>query len=240
MPKRPISFLFPFILLTGLFSLPKATIAQSSEIPLIPFKKNHSTSIDGNLTDWNNQRNLFTVDQFISPWGNQNFGKTIFKAFHDGSYFYFYFDIKDNKVVEKKFEKEEDVGRGDRGEIFLSVDLGLKEYYCFEISPSAKVLDYRASHYRKFDYGWDLESLEVKSKIKPDGYILEGKIPMDFIKSIMDSSSGQSVYLSLFRGEFDSLEWNEKSINWISWIRPTSIKPDFHIPSAFKKVQFGK
>ncbi len=106
MPKRPISFLFPFILLTGLFSLPKATIAQSSEIPLIPFKKSHSISIDGNLTDWNNHRNLFTVDQFISPWGNQNFGKTIFKAFHDGSYFYFYFDIRDNNIVERNLKKK--------------------------------------------------------------------------------------------------------------------------------------
>lgn len=240
MLKNSKTFLFTFILLVGLFSHPKYTIAQSTDTPIIPFNKGLSITIDGNLSDWKYQNNLFSVNQFISPWGNQNFGRTIFKAFHDGSYFYFYFDIKDNNIVEKKFEKEEDVGRGDRGEIFLSAYSDLREYYCFEISPSAKVLDYRASHYRKFDYGWDLESLEVKSKIKTDGYILEGRIPMAFIKGLMASNSEQGLYLGLFRGEFDSLEWNEKTINWISWIRPTSKKPDFHIPSAFKKIQFGQ
>ena len=240
MLKRTKLYLLLFMLLINSLISNNQAIAQSSGIPIIPLNKALSIHIDGNLTDWNNQNNLFTVDQFISPWGNQNIGKTIFKAFHDGSFLYFYFDIKDNHIVEKKFEREEDVGRGDRGEIFLSVDSGLSEYYCFEISPSAKVLDYKASHYRKFDYEWDLENLVVKSKINPDGYILEGKIPLAFIKSIMDSKSEQSVYLGLFRGEFDSLEWNEKTINWISWIRPKSIKPDFHIPSAFKKVQFGQ
>ncbi|GEM68792.1 hypothetical protein SMI01S_23980 [Sphingobacterium mizutaii NBRC 14946 = DSM 11724] len=237
---NPKPFLFTFILLIGLFSHPKFTIAQSTDTPIIPINKGLSITIDGNLSDWNNQNNLFSVNQFISPWGNQNFGKTIFKAFHDGSYFYFYFDIMDKNIIEKKFEKEADVGGGDRGEIFLSADTGLSEYYCFEISASAKVLDYRASHYRKFDYGWDLESLEVKSKIKTDGYILEGRIPMAFIKGLMASNSEQSLYLGLFRGEFDSMEWDEKTINWISWIRPTSEKPDFHITSAFKKVQFGQ
>lgn len=63
---------------------------------------------------------------------------------------------------------------------------------------------------------------------------------MVFIKGLMDSNSEQGLYLGLFRGEFDSMEWDEKTINWISWIRPTSKKPDFHIPSAFKKVQFGQ
>ncbi|WFB65246.1 carbohydrate-binding family 9-like protein [Sphingobacterium sp. WM] len=241
MSVQPKQNLFKYIILFGLFLLQRELVfSQSSIVPEIPFQAEAEVSVDGKLDDWSKLKKLFVVDEFVSPWSSSDFGKTVFKAFYDKEYLYFYFDIEDKNIVEKKFEREEDVAKGDRGEIFLSADSSLSEYFCFEIAPSGEVLDYKAKYYRKFDYEWDLKGLEIKTDVGPSGYILEGRIPLEFVKGLIKSKSSSEFRMGIFRGEFNSLSWNEKDINWISWIRPNTEKPDFHTPSAFQWVRLGR
>lgn len=235
------SFLPSVIISTISFSavLITCTKAQNKDVE-IPFISNSQLVIDGDLSDWKNHNDFFEIHQFISPWGNPNFGNTVFRSFYDQEWFYFCFDIEDKNVVEAPFQKESDVARGDRGEIFITADPDLKEYYCFEISPSAKVLDYIAHYYRKFDYNWNLKGMEIKGVLNKNGYILEGRLPMSFIKSLDKSGSNplENIKLGIFRAEFNNLNPQDPSVNWISWVKPTTEKPDFHTPSAFKKVKF--
>ncbi|WP_285316268.1 hypothetical protein [Providencia rettgeri] len=44
---------------------------------------------------------------------------------------------------------------------------------------------------------------------------------------------------AILRGEFSAGEPKQVR-KWISWIKPDSVKPDFHIPSAFGTCKFVK
>ncbi len=228
-----------FSVLLPFYGLAQSSVANN-RTTTIPFISNSKIVIDGKLDDWKAPNKLFKIDQFVSPWSSPDFGKTEFLAFYDADWFYFSFEIEDKKIVEADFKKESDVALGDRGEIFITADSSLKEYYCFEISPTGKVLDYVAHYYRKFDYNWNLEELEIKSSKTSNGYILEGKMPMSFIKSI-DKSYGNTLSnlrFGVFRAEFNNLNPKDPTVNWISWIKPNTNKPDFHTPSAFQKITF--
>ncbi len=216
--------------------------ASTEEILEIPFSKADSIHIDGDLSDWDKVSSTFSVSQFVSPWSDPNFGETSFQAFHDKEWFYFSFAIADSTIVEAPFDAEEAVAAGDRAEIFLSGDPKLSTYYCFELAPSGHVLDYEAKFYRQFDYPWDLKELQIAKHKDAQGYRIEGKMPMTFLKSMRPAKTEKPneliLYLGLYRGEYKTLNPKEEDINWITWIDPKVEKPDFHIPTSFRAVKF--
>src|SRR5690606_25365312 len=132
------------------------------------------------------------------------------------------------------------VAKGDRVEIFFSTDLDLESYYCLEIRPDGKVLDYKASYYRNFDETWDFEGLQVGTKINDSGYTVEGRIPLSTLRDLGMVVEEQFFYLGLFRAEFSSSGSGAPEEKWISWMTPESAEADFHIPTAFGQFCMGK
>ena len=49
------------------------------------------------------------------------------------------------------------MAKEDRVELFFSNLTTLSEYYCIEIDPLGRILDYSAKHNRKFDENWDVK-----------------------------------------------------------------------------------
>lgn len=43
----------------------------------------------------------------------------------------------------------------------MSKDPEMKTYYCAEIDPKGKVMDYEAHNYRKFDFNWNFKDLKL-------------------------------------------------------------------------------
>lgn len=127
-----------------------------------------------------------------------------------------------------------EVGASDRVEIFISPDTTLSTYYCLEMDATGRVLDYRASYYRKMDYSWKWpnEQFIIKTSKTKSGYIVEIAIS---IRALNDLGLLQNKRLlaGLFRAERKSGGAARANIHWISWIKPNAEKPDFHIPSAF-------
>jgi hypothetical protein len=174
------------------------------------------------------------------PWQQRKKGSTRFRAGYDEAYFYFRFLVTDSLLVSVDGNAEIAVAGGDRVEMFFAADSTLKEYYCLEISPQGRVLDYRAAHYRQFDDAWDLEGLEVSASPHAKGYQVSGRIPMAFFSTLLGKRGplkGSSIHAGVFRADKTGPGASD-GFNWYSWIMPQSPKPDFHIPSAFGIFRF--
>ena len=133
-------------------------------------------------------------------------------------------------------EGEEAVNYRDRAEIFFSKDEKLSTYFCAEIDPQAKVLDYEAHFYRDFNFEWDFKQLIVASQLENDGYVVEGALPIEWLKSSQLLSDDGEMFIGLYRANAIEPE-NDESIVWCSWIVPDSKDPDFHIPSSLGKLR---
>lgn len=162
-----------------------------------------------------------------------------FRALWDDQKFYFRFDVvaKDVLILVKTNHKMEVVD-SDRVEIFFLTDSRLNPYYCLEMDPLGRVLDYKTQYYRNFEYTWQWpgdKQLDVNASLTKAGYFVEGFITLDSLRQL-DVLRNNELQAGLFRGECVKLSDLEADFNWISWIRPDSPEPDFHIPSSFGTI----
>ena len=182
--------------------------------------------LDGKLNDWKQKPFL---KYLTAPWKNNTKDKTKFDYKINNGYFYFYFKVIDSTLTINPYVNEKSVIKSDRVELFFSSDNTLSNYYCIEIDPKGFVLDYHAKTYRKFNYVWDCKSIEIVSFTTKKGYIIEGRLSLDELQSL-------EIYNTLYLGVFRADLLNDKTVDWYSWMVPNSKKPDFHIPSALKKM----
>jgi len=186
----------------------------------------------GDSRDWR-QANVLT--NFVDPWDSVAAPATSFAALWDGEWLYLLYRVKDDTVIVpvKRNDKKE-VGASDRVEIFLTTGPALTPYYCLELDATARVLDYTASYYRTMHYEWQWPKgqLVVKTSPTPDGYIVEMAISVRSLKDLGLLKEGR-LQAGLFRAENKGTRNGRADLRWISWIKPSSVQPDFHIPSAF-------
>ena len=182
--------------------------------------------VDGSLDDaeW---RDAAEETGFSFPWQTRTAPETAFWALHDETRLFFAFRVVDADIVTGDGSDELAVARGDRVELFFATDSSLSDYVCFEIDPSGRVLDYRATYYREFDYEWDYPEMVVVAAPTETGYIVEGSLPLAALPD------GERILTGVFRAEFSHRDGESPREEWISWVRAESEEPDFHIPSAF-------
>jgi hypothetical protein len=189
----------------------------------------------GDHTAWSKAA---VLSDFKYPWENEKAPATSFSALWDGKWLFCLFRVQDDSVITliNKNNKLE-VGASDRVEIFMARDSTLTPYYCLEMDSKGRVLDYRAFYYRKMDYNWQWPGKQylIKTMATKNGYIVEVAIS---IKSLAELGLLQNKRLraGLFRAECKSVKEGKTRLLWISWVKPNSLKPDFHIPSAFGQL----
>lgn len=185
-----------------------------------------------------------TVWQLANPLSNLSYKwndgtppKTVFKALWSDTHFYFLFVVDDGEIITDQTGVDENskVGLSDRVELFFKNDADLKKpYYCLEMDSDARILTFRSRFYRKYDYEWKwpgTDPLTVKSSLTDTGYIVEGSISMEALKTLQ-LINNDIIEAGIFRAEYIKTK-NGPEPKWISWIPPQSTAPDFHIPSAF-------
>lgn len=179
--------------------------------------------------------------RFVFPWEDRQAPRTEFRALFDQQAFYFAFSVDDDDIVlADSFEGKQSVMGEDRVELFFARDDALNEYSCLEIDPLGRVLDYRASYYRKFDLAWSFPGLEVAANRAAGGYSVEGRIPFQSLASLGFPlpESDEPIKFGIYRAEFRHAEpptWTE---GWISWVDPHTDQPDFHVPQSFGRLAF--
>lgn len=177
---------------------------------------------------------------FSFPWENEAPQKTAFKGLHNESMFYGLFEVHDNcvSIFEDKGGKL-DVVSCSRAEIFFKADDRLKPYYCLEIDPKCRVLDYEGNYHRNFnfDWSWPDNGLTAKASMSKNGYTVELAITKSSLHKL-GLLKDNCLQAGLFRADCKLHSNGERTFKWISWLKPDSKTPDFHISSAFGILKF--
>lgn len=187
----------------------------------------------GDNPEWKNATEL---TDFIYPWEKETPPLTSFKALHSKDWLYLLYQVKDQNVqVLVKSNEKQEVIYSDRVEIFLRKNEKMSPYYGLELDPNGRVYDYEATLHRKFNdrWTWPVGQLKVSASRTADGYIVEVAMSKKSLKQL-GLLHGNKLEAGLFRGDCsEAAVGMESNIKWISWVKPDSATPDFHIPSAF-------
>lgn len=180
-------------------------------------------------------KHAMILTDFGYPWESEAPPPTTFRALHDDQWLYCLFEVKDEKVhILRDKDHKSEVASSSRAEIFFRIDERLSPYYCLEIDPIARVFDYKATYHRNFDltWSWPQGHLIVKSDRTADGYTVEIAVSKASLKEL-GVLRNNMLEAGLYRGDCSPRSEGEYDFKWISWVRPDSKTPDFHIPSSF-------
>ena len=186
------------------------------------------------LIDFTSWEKVPELDDFSYPWQNEKAPITTLSAYYDQSHIHFRFIAFGSKpLVFIENNNKLEVIHSERVEIFFRSDQKMHPYYCLEMDPHGRVLDYKAELYRKFDRNWQWpESLSIESKINDKNYTVEGKISLSILNQLGLINNGH-IQIGLFRGHCTNLAGKDALLKWISWVDSKTPEPDFHVPSAF-------
>lgn len=181
---------------------------------------------------WNK---AIVLNDFQSPWKVLKETKTKFKALWDENYLFFYFEVLDNTIhVDKTDNSFNSINVSDRVELFFRQNSKLNPYYCLEIDPTPRIMDFKALPNKKFDFDWiwTKEDLVVKSNINDKGFSVEGKISMASLKTLNLINDGK-IETGIFRAKYNKLKDLTYKPIWITWVDPQTETPNFHTSSSF-------
>jgi len=175
------------------------------------------------------------LTDFHYPWENEAAPYTEFRSLHSADWVYFLFNIKDHDVnIRQETNKKTEVAASSRAEIFFRIDEKLDPYYCLEIDPLGRVLDYEATYHRNFDtnWSWPANQLVIKSDRRKDGYSVEFAISKKSLQQL-GLLKNNVMQAGLFRANCSHPPNGGEEFKWMSWMKPEARTPDFHIPSSF-------
>lgn len=217
----------------GVALLTAASVCQAKDYAIVYTDGIHSLQTAA-LEDVWAKANVLT--DFSFPWKNAPVPKTEFRALWTPEAIWFRFDVEDHDIQSSsQLDKNEAVLASDRVELFFSTGQDLQPYYTAEMDSRGRVFDAKAEFYRKVDQTWNWQSLKTVASLTPNGYRVVGKVDikeLDTLKLWQDKDR-TTLMCAIMRGEFSADGQGGQKREWISWIKPDSAKPDFHIPSAF-------
>lgn len=180
------------------------------------------------------------ISDFTFPWADKPAPRTAVEAYTADERLHFVFTVDDSDIVyNETWSGEETLNGEDRVEVFFAKDAQLGQYWCVEIDSAGRVHDYKASHYRKFDNTWNCPGLKTSAERTATGYKVMVSVPLATLSELLGEpvKEGTELRIGFFRAEFygtDSATHGSANDNWLSWVRPETEKPDFHVPSAFR------
>lgn len=208
---------------------------RTDEKTYVVKKVDRPVEITGRGTDPSWQKANELTD-FTYPWREDAAPATAFKALWDGDYLYFLYRAEDSRIIAKtETGLERDVVDSDRVEIFFKADDRMAPYYALEMDALGRVLDTEGRYYRQIDYMWNWPAghLRLEATRDPDGYWVEGAVSLKSLRDLGLYQDDLILKAGLYRGEYLVNDEEQTEVRWISWVKPDSEKPDFHIPSSF-------
>lgn len=198
-------------------------------------------TITGKADDqlWKIAKNLA---DFSSPWRALHGTKTEFRALWDDGNLYFMFKVFDTNIhIDKKNSGNESINVSDRVELFFRQDDSLDPYYCLEIDPTPRIMDFKAFPNRVFDFDWNWPEnhLTVKSHRAADGFIVEGKISLASLEKL-NLIHNHTIETGIYRAKYVKVDESTHDPIWITWVDPKTETPDFHIASSFGVLILGQ
>ncbi|MHC0445576.1 carbohydrate-binding family 9-like protein [Flavobacterium sp. 3-218] len=177
------------------------------------------------------------LTDFSSPWNDNPILKIEFRALWDQENFYFNFRVFDTDVyIDQKDDSVDSICNSDRVELFFRSNDSLNPYYCLEIDPSTRLLDFHALPNKVFDYEWKWPQNHIKLESSSDevSFTVAGAISIESLKEL-DLVHNNTIETGVYRAKFSKDEKGEYQPTWISWVNPNTAEPNFHIASSFGK-----
>ncbi|UMB52405.1 endoxylanase [Lutibacter sp. A64] len=179
------------------------------------------------------------LKDFISAWDTEPIKKIEFKSLWNSANLFFCFKVYDAKVyIDNTDNTINSIGNSDRVELFFRTDKRLNPYYCLEIDPTPRIMDFKAYPNKKFnfDWNWPKKDISVKSYIDKDYFIVEGEISIASLKKL-NLLIGSKIEAGIFRAKYNKQE-DDASYRptWISWVNPNTETPNFHTPTSFGEL----
>lgn len=179
---------------------------------------------------------------FKNPWSSKKLPNTEFRALWDSKHLYFRFDAKDSSIyINENDNSVESIGASDRVEIFFRKNKDLDPYYCMEIDPKARIMDFKALPNRNFNFEWSYtkEHLNVEAHITEKGYLVEGTVSIKFLEN-SDLLHNGIIETGIYRAKYIKQKGSGYQPTWITWVDPQTENPDFHTPSSFGLFELEK
>ncbi len=202
--------------------------------------KKHST-----ITQSLSWKNIPVFQQFLSPWNEKPFGKTTFQYQNDSNWFYFLFNVtdKDIQLSNASSNNQLNVLQSDRVELFFAKDSLMKPYYTFEMDAANRLFDARCAiltnsnnnhnEVKQINSDWQIDQndLQFKATRIKNGYKIEGRIAMTFLKEKQLIKHNQ-LWCGIQRADYNA----NKPVQWICAKDPKTKKPDFHNWGVFVEL----
>jgi len=178
------------------------------------------------------------LSDFISAWDKEPVKRIEFKSLWDSENIFFCFKVYDGKVhVDTKDNSDESIGNSDRVELFFRRDKDLTPYYCLEIDPTPRIMDFMARPNRNFDFNWNWPESDicVKSNIEKEYFTVEISISLSSLKKFQLIKEN-IIETGIYRAKFNKQKDSTFEPTWISWVNPNTEAPEFHTPSSFGEL----
>lgn len=181
---------------------------------------------------WNQAEDL---SNFQSPWDAEEIAEIQFKALYDDVNLYFSFKVFDSNVhIVSKDNSTDSINNSDRVELFFRADSAMTPYYCLEIDPTPRIMDFKALPHKVFDFDWNWPAgdIEAKSTREASYFVVEGAISLQSLKELNLLKNGK-IETGIFRAKYNKTENNSFEPTWITWVNPNTEEPNFHIATSF-------
>lgn len=179
-----------------------------------------------------------TLTDFVSAWDTEPVKKIEFKALWNSDNLFFSFKVHDGEVhINKTDNTVESIGESDRVELFFRTNKNLNPYYCLEIDPTPRIMDFiaRPNKNFNFDWNWPKEHILVKSKINKDYFTVEGAISLASLKNF-NVLNNNKIETGIFRAKYNKQKDLTFEPTWVSWVNPQTETPNFHTPTSFGEL----
>lgn len=181
---------------------------------------------------WNKANKLL---DFSSPWDSEKIKPIAFKALCDSETLFFCFKVEDAEVhIDTTDNTFRSINESDRVELFFRTDESLNPYYCLEIDPASRIMDFKARPNKQFDFNWNWPSddIKVKSSIESTYFTVEIAISLASLTKLGLLKEGK-IETGIYRAKYNKQNDGSYEPTWITWVNPNTESPNFHIPSSF-------
>ncbi|WP_299556310.1 sugar-binding protein [Seonamhaeicola sp.] len=179
------------------------------------------------------------LESFRSPWDSKVIKKIDFRALWDEYKLFFCFKVYDSEVhIHPSKNINDSINNSDRVELFFKKDDTMNPYYCLEIDPTSRIMDFKAYPQKVFDFDWEWPSKDivVKSSIEKQYFIVEIAISINSLESFNLIKDGK-IETGIYRAKYNKNEKGVYEPTWICWIDPKTESPNFHIATSFGVLQ---
>ena len=184
--------------------------------------------------------NASRLRDFRLYWRSEEPLATSFKALHDEQFLYLFYEVYDPDIQSKLPALDTTLAvQSDRVEIFFKHPDDSLPYYALEMDCLGRLFDSKGEfgQYIDADWNWPVEDLLIVTDITEQGYTLEARVSKSSLRAL-DLIYDERIQAGLYRADYITHESGEREPRWISWVKPNSPKPNFHIPSSFGTLIF--